>query len=66
MRGWLLKQGFTISDRVADYISWIGSALAIIILAFAANYVAKRFLLGQAVLTGGNLVFCQTDKNELG
>ena len=45
LREWLLKQGFVISDTVANYISWIGAALAIIVLAFAANYVAKRFLL---------------------
>ncbi len=45
LREWLLKQDFTISDLLVDYISWIGAALAIIILAFAANYVTKRFLL---------------------
>jgi len=44
-RAWLLKQSFTLSDSLVDYISWVGAALAIIILAFAANYVAKRFLL---------------------
>jgi miniconductance mechanosensitive channel len=45
LKGWLLKQGFAISDSLADYISWFVAALAIIVLAFAANYVAKRFLL---------------------
>jgi len=45
LRGWLLKQGVTLSDSAAEYISWSGAALAIIFLAFAANYVAKRFLL---------------------
>jgi len=41
----LLKQGFTVSDSLIAYISWTGAAVAVIILAIAANYVAKKFLL---------------------
>jgi miniconductance mechanosensitive channel len=44
-RAWLIKQSFSLSDSLVDYISWIGAALAIIVLAFAANYVSRRFLL---------------------
>ncbi len=40
---WLISQGF--NARLADYFSWAGAALAIIVLAFLANYIAKKFLL---------------------
>lgn len=40
---WLIEKGF--SNTLADYTSWAGAALGIIILAFLANYIAKRFLL---------------------
>jgi len=42
---WLLKQDFIFSDSLAGSISWIGAALTIILLAFAANFLVKRFLL---------------------
>jgi miniconductance mechanosensitive channel len=40
---WLIGQGF--NEKLADYTSWAGAALAVIIIAFLANYIAKRFLL---------------------
>jgi len=42
-RNWLIDIG--VSESPALYLGWVGIALAILILAYAANYIAKRFLL---------------------
>jgi len=42
-RNWLIDIG--VSEAPALYLGWVGIALAILILAYAANYIAKRFLL---------------------
>jgi len=40
---WLIEHGFSV--RWADYTSWAGAALAIIILAFLVNFIARKILL---------------------
>nr|MBN2276562.1 mechanosensitive ion channel [candidate division Zixibacteria bacterium] len=41
-RDWLISIG--VSTHLADYLGWIGMALAVLILALIANYIAKRIL----------------------
>jgi len=43
LRDWLFEQGF--GEGLALYSAWLGLALAVVLLAAIANYVAKKFLL---------------------
>ena len=43
LKNWMIGQGLPQSP--ADVLSWIGVGLAVVILAFIANLVARRFLL---------------------
>lgn len=43
IKDWLLQNG--VSDWLAHYLSWAGVILAVAILSFVSNYIAKKFLL---------------------
>ncbi len=43
LRDWFLKQG--LARSTADQLSWVALALAVIIVAILANFVARRFLI---------------------
>jgi miniconductance mechanosensitive channel len=43
LRNWLTANG--VAENLAGYISWLALALAVSIVAYVSNYIAKRFLL---------------------
>jgi miniconductance mechanosensitive channel len=43
LRQWLIDQG--IGTTLAEQAGWLGAVLGVLILAFLANYIAKKFLL---------------------
>jgi len=65
LENWLVENG--ISVVIAGYLSWLVIALAMILLAFISNYIAKKFLLtGQEILVNRGQVFCKKEPDDLG
>jgi len=42
LKNWLIAHG--VAEGLAGYIGWVGTVLAVIILAYLSNYIAKKFL----------------------